>query len=55
MSVFGKIRDDLQHRPLAQQIEILWISGSTWHDAKMIASRLNITEREVIKHVGAGK
>jgi DNA-binding CsgD family transcriptional regulator len=44
---FGSIVDDLKHRKLEQQVEILWISGPTWHDAAKIAQRLNITVDQV--------
>ncbi len=43
------IREDLEFRPLAQQIEILWISGPTWHNAKMIAERLQVDLMTVCK------
>ena len=34
---------------LAQRVEILWISGYTWHDAPAIACILGIPEREVLE------
>lgn len=46
------IKEDLKHRPLKQQIEILWISGPTWHNAKMIAERLDVNIEIVRAVVG---
>jgi hypothetical protein len=41
------IAEDLEHRALAQQVEILWISGPTWHDVPAIAQKLGIAEAHV--------
>lgn len=52
------IKSDLAGRPQAQQIEILWISGPTWHDAVRIAQVLGIDEAEVhrvVSKLGATK
>lgn len=48
------IRQDLEFRSLDQQVEILWISGPTWHNAEMIADRLQIgwpTVQKVLKQL----
>lgn len=46
------IKADLAGRELAQQIEILWISGWTWHDAAAIARVLGLDEEAVVAVVG---
>jgi len=43
------IKSDLKGRELRQQVEILWISGTTWHDAAKIAKILGLTETQVLK------
>lgn len=41
------IKEDLESRPLKQQVEILWISGPTYHNAKMIAKVLELPIKSV--------
>lgn len=42
------IKGDLQTRPLAQQVEILWISGPTCKDAAKIAKILGVSKARVL-------
>lgn len=47
MSGFS-IKEDLQFRGLDQIIEILWISGPTWHNAEKISVRLNVSIEKIM-------
>ena len=42
------IIEDLEGRPMIDQVEILWISGPSRHDADMIASMLELTKDQVL-------
>jgi hypothetical protein len=42
MQPYFNINEDLEGRKLTEKIEILWISGPTYHDAELISKILNL-------------
>lgn len=48
------IKQDLEGRNLKEQVEIMWISGPTFHNVSMIAFILKSSEAKIFKIVKDG-
>ena len=51
MITWSEMKQNLQNRVRREQIELLWVMGSTWHNIAAIAEKMKIPHEDVIQIV----